>query len=116
MIENDIIKQQMFKEGSILDNIENKNTEEITETNKPKSMTDLASVKVVLVFSDNSGFVVPLSTIQGAFLVRSLGFAIDKSTGELSHYTDLDLNNLYHLFSEEDLKALSNLDDSYNKK
>ena len=58
------------------------------KNNKPKQMSDLASVKVVLVFNDNSGFVVPLSSIQGAFLVRSLGFTIDSNTGELSHYTD----------------------------
>ena len=71
-----------------------------------KKLSDLDSVKVVLVFSDGGGFVVPLSTLQGAFLVRMMGFTINNETGELSHYTDLDLNNIYHLLSEEDLKKM----------
>ena len=87
-------------------NDENKN--EVTNQNNkmPKQWSELANVQVVLTFLDKSGFVVPLTPLQGAFLVRMLGFSINPDTGNLTHYTDLDLNNLYDLLTKEDLQQM----------
>ena len=89
-----------------MDNDENKN--EVTNLNNkmPKQWSELANVQVVLTFLDKSGFVVPLTPLQGAFLVRMLGFSINHDTGNLTHYTDLDLNNLYDLLTKEDLQQM----------
>ena len=87
-------------------NDENKN--EVTNQNNkmPKQWSELANVQVVLTFLDKSGFVVPLTPLQGAFLVRMLGFSINPDTGNLTNYTDLDLNNLYDLLTKEDLQQM----------
>lgn len=89
--------------------LENKNGVDINNNDgdqTPKKWSDLANVQVVLTFLDKSGFVVPLTPLQGAFLVRMLGFAINQETGELTHYTDLDLNKLYQLLSQDDVDKM----------
>lgn len=64
---------------------------------QPKRLIDLSSVQVVLRFNDNSGFVIPLTDLQGAFLVRTLGITIDEESGRLFHYTDKEMSDIYHI-------------------
>ena len=68
---------------------------------KVKRLIDLSNVHIMLTFNDNSGFVVPLTDLQGAFVVRALGFRIDAETGELSHYTDKEMDELYDLLKKD---------------
>lgn len=74
--------------------------EEATAPVKRK-MIDLATVNVVLKFRDGGGFVVPLTDLQGAFLARMMGFRLTEEGTNIDHYTDKQLNEIYHLFPDE---------------
>ena len=65
--------------------------------NTVKRMVDITTWSVVIAFKDKSGFVVPLTDLQGAFVLRSLGFRIDPDTGAPLHYTDDEMCEIYGL-------------------
>ena len=75
--------------------------EEATAPVKRK-MIDLATVNVVLKFRDGGGFIVPLTDLQGAFLARMMGFRLTEEGTNIDHYTDKQLNEIYHLFPDKE--------------
>ena len=55
---------------------------------KGRKISDVKAVQVVIAFEDKNGYVVPLTGLQGAVLLKTFGFEIDEKTGELTHYND----------------------------
>lgn len=62
-----------------------------------RRMVDITTLNVVVGFKDGGGFIVPLTDLQGAFVLRALGFSIDSETGEPLHYTDDEMVEIYGL-------------------
>lgn len=55
---------------------------------KGRKINEVEAVQVVIAFPDKNGYVVPLTGLQGAVLLKTFGFAIDEETGELTHFDD----------------------------
>ena len=66
-----------------------------------KGLLDISTVQVILTFKDKSGYLVPLSDLQGAFLLHTLGFKINEETNEVTHYTDKEMNEIYELLPDK---------------
>ena len=67
-----------------------------------KGLLDITTVQVVINFKDKSGYIVPLSDLQGAFLLHTLGFKINEETKKVTHYTDKEMNEVYELMPDLD--------------
>ena len=97
--ESNVVVNQEVKEESVVE----KTVEKTEDNSVPvKRLIDLAGINVVLAFKDKSGFVVPLTDLQGAFLIRMLGFKIDSETNELTHYTDDEMRKIYDFYPKKD--------------
>ena len=79
-----------LKEVSIMEN------KEVNEM-KGRKIEDVEAVQVVIAFADKNGYVVPLTGLQGAVLLKTFGFKINEETGELTHYTDNEISEVFNL-------------------
>ena len=64
---------------------------------KGRKIADVDYVQVTIAFPDNACYEVPLTELQRRLLLNTFGFKIDEETGELTHYTDGELNEKYKL-------------------
>ena len=67
-----------------------------------KQIENITAMQMIVAFDDESGQVVPLTPYQAAFLVRILGVRINQTTGEIEHFTDRELNDIYHFMDDDE--------------
>ncbi len=56
-----------------------------------KSVKDVANVEVQVAFNDGSGFYMPLTKLQAAYLFYLLNVTIDGEKGIVNHLTDAEI-------------------------
>ena len=76
----------------------------MANNNQIKQIEDITAMQLIVAFDDESGQILPLTPYQAALLVRVLGMRVNQKTGEIEHFTDRELNDIYHFMDEDEFE------------